>query len=176
MTSTSPKTDKYSAFVDYLFTQCERDKGFAARLRRADNPATEHQSWETLAKFNVNLDHSSDRLPYALVAASVAKSGATGNGSLLLGQAIAIAFEMKSNAHATARLRRLLACHDVEEACRILRSLIALIQSRVSSPIDFTALLKDLVWFNHDPQRTKARWAQQFYYRLNKDETNEEEN
>ncbi|GAK82815.1 hypothetical protein JCM19238_358 [Vibrio ponticus] len=33
----------------------------------------------------------------------------------------------------------------------------------MSAPLDYTALLKDLVWFNRDPQRTKARWAQQFY-------------
>ena len=46
MTATPSKTDKYSAFVDYLFAHCERDKGLAARLRRADNPATEYQSWE----------------------------------------------------------------------------------------------------------------------------------
>ena len=157
MTATPTKTDKCSAFVDYLFAHCERDKGFAARLRRADTPATEYQSWEVLAKFSVNLDFPSERLPHALIAAAVAKSRATGNGSVLLGQAIALAFSdgAKSD-QANMRLRRLLACNDVDEACRILRPLITLIQSRVSAPIDFSALLADLVWVNRDPQRTKA--------------------
>lgn len=164
MTAVPSENDKYKAFVDYVISYCERDKGFAARLRRADNPATEYQSWESLAKFNVNLDYSSERLPHAMIAAAVAKSRATGNGSIPLGQAIALAFEDGVHSEqANMRLRRLLACHDVEEACRILRPLITLIQSRVSAPIDFIALLKDLVWFNRDPQRTKARWAQQFY-------------
>lgn len=164
MTTTPSKTDKCSAFVDYLFAHCERDKGFAARLRRADNPATEYQSWELLAKFNVNLDFSSERLPYAMIAAAVAKSRATGNGAIPLGHAITLAFDDGINSdQANMRLRRLLACNDVEEACRILRPLITLIQSRVSAPIDFITLLKDLVWFNRDPQRTRARWAQQFY-------------
>ncbi|AUI88999.1 type I-E CRISPR-associated protein Cse2/CasB (plasmid) [Vibrio azureus] len=164
MTSVPSKTDKCSAFIDYLFAQCERDKGFAARLRRADNSATEYQCWETLAKFNINLDFSSERLPHALIAAAVAKSRSDSNGTLPLGKAIALAFNdgVKSD-QANMRLRRLLACHDVEEVCRILRPLITLIQSRVTLPLDFTALLKDLVWFNHDPQRARARWAQQFY-------------
>lgn len=164
MTATPTKIDKYSSFVEYLFVHCERDKGFAARLRRADNPATEYQSWEVLAKFNVNLDFSSERLPYAMIAAAVAKSRATSNGAIPLGRAIALAFDDGVNSdQANMRLRRLLACNDVAEACRILRPLITLIQSRVSAPIDFITLLKDLVWFNRDPQRTKARWAQQFY-------------
>jgi len=177
MTATPSKTDKYSAFVDYLFAHCERDKGLAARLRRADNPATEYQSWEALAKFNVNLDFSSERLPHALIAATVAKSRATGNGSIPLGHAIPLAFDDGVNSdQANMRLRRLLACNDVEEACRILRPLITLIQSRVSKPIDFSALLKDLVWFNRDPQRTKARWAQQFYRSGSKEHEKEGEN
>ncbi|EIA0806496.1 type I-E CRISPR-associated protein Cse2/CasB [Vibrio vulnificus] len=164
MTATPLKTDKHSAFVDYLFVHCERDKGFAARLRRADNSATEYQSWEVLAKFNVNLNFSPERLPHALIAAAVAKSRATGNGTISLGHAIALAFDRGANSEqANMRLRRLLACNDVEEACRILRPLITLIQSRVSTPIDFSSLLKDLLRFNRDPHRTKARWAQQFY-------------
>lgn len=165
MTATPTKNDKCSAFVDFLFAHCERDKGFAARLRRADNPATEYQSWEVLAEFNVNLDFSSERVSYALIAAAVAKSRAKSNGSVSLGQAIAFTFDDGVNSEqANIRLRRLLACNDVEEACRILRPLLTFIQSRVTVPIDFSALLKDLVWFNHDPQHTKARWAQQFYH------------
>ncbi|WP_299139128.1 type I-E CRISPR-associated protein Cse2/CasB [uncultured Vibrio sp.] len=177
MIVTPLRTDKYSVFVNYLFAQCERKKGFAARLRRADNPATEYQSWEALAKFSVNLDIPSERLPHALIAAAVAKSRTSANGAVSLGQAIALAYNEGVNSNqANARLRRLLACHDVEETCRILRPLITLIQSRVRDPLDYTALLKDLVWFNRDPQRTKARWAQQFYRSGSKEHEKEGEN
>lgn len=164
MTVTALQTDKYAAFVDYLFIQCERDNGFAARLRRADNPATEYQSWEILAKFNVNLEFPEERLSYALIAAAIARSKAITNGNILIGEAVSKSFEdgVKSS-QANMRLRRLLACDNTEEACRILRPMLSLIQSRVTAPLNFAALLKDLLWFNYDPQRTKARWAQQFY-------------
>lgn len=157
-------TNKYDGFIAYLFTQIERDKGFAAKLRRADNPSTEYQSWEILARFNVNLDYPSERLPYALIAAAVAKSKQSENGQLLIGQAIAKSFDDGAeSAQATMRLRRLLACQDTEEVCRILRPLLSLIQSRVKAPLDYASLLKDLVFFNLDPQRAKAKWAQQFF-------------
>ena len=51
--NTQPQEPKNrsTAFVDYLCQRCPKDKGFAARLRRADNPATEYQCWDTLAAF-----------------------------------------------------------------------------------------------------------------------------
>ena len=144
MTVTALQTDKCAAFVDYLFTQCERDKGFAARLRRADNPATEYQCWEVLVQFNVNLESQAERLSYTIIAAAIARNKAMTNGSITLGEAISKAFEDGSKSHqANMRLRRLLACDTTEEACRILRPLLSLIQSRVNAPLNFTFLLKD---------------------------------
>ncbi|MGL4959024.1 MAG: type I-E CRISPR-associated protein Cse2/CasB, partial [Plesiomonas sp.] len=101
---------------------------------------------------------------YALVAAAVARGQQTTNGRLSLGKAIANAFPEGSNSdQAKARLRRLLACDEVSEACLILRPLLSLIRSRVSTPLDYSGLLEDLRWFNQAGERVKARWAQQFY-------------
>jgi CRISPR system Cascade subunit CasB len=62
-------------------------------------------------------------------------------------------------------LRRLLACDSVPDACRILRPLLSLIESRGISGLDYAGLLNDLLWFSHDDSQTriKARWAQKFY-------------
>lgn len=179
MSAISAQGDKITKFVDYLFTRCQRDKGFAARLRRADNPSTEYQSWEVLVKFNIDLDFASKRLPYALVAASIAKSDASANGSLPLGRSIARAFEGGADdppPPAKMRLRRLLACDKPEEACRILRPLLTLIQSRVSETLDYKKLLNDLLKFSHNPQRVKACWAKQFYYRSQTDANDDKSN
>ncbi len=163
--NTQPQTHSES-FVGHLFQRCIQDKGFAARLRRADNPATEFQSWDTLAAFGVNLDYAPERQPFALIAAAVARSQKPANGTLNLGKAIALCYdEGNQSDQAKARLRRLLACDQVEELCRILRPLLSLIQSRVSQPLDYVRLLNELRWFGRSAQQTKARWAQQFYGR-----------
>ncbi|WP_333850206.1 type I-E CRISPR-associated protein Cse2/CasB [Leclercia sp.] len=158
-----PTTSRSAAFVNYVFQRCQQDKGFAARLRRGDNPATEYQCWDTLAAFGVNLEFVNERQPFALTAAAIARSTQKTNGGLKLGQAIARSFDDGNQSdQARARLRRLLACDDVEELCRILRPLLSLIQNRVQQ-IDYASFLEDLCWFDSATMRVKTRWAQQFY-------------
>ena len=107
------KKSKELQFVEFVIERCQQDKGFAARLRRADNPATEYQSWEILAPW-IELDNIWQRLPYATVAAAIARSKVESNGSLSLGRAIAKAYAEKKtaedkNSPDKARLRRLFA-------------------------------------------------------------------
>ena len=137
--------DRAARFVDAVLERCAKDKGYAARLRRADNPDTEYQCWETLAAFGVDLEKEYQRLPYTTVAAAVAKSKADGIGTLPLGRAIAQCYEDGSkSSQATARLRRLLACDDLPELCRILRPLFSLIDSKAAQSLDYQRLLKQL--------------------------------
>ena len=155
-----------SNFVNYLLNRIQQDKGLAARLRRADNPTTEYQSWEFLAGFGIDLEQDYQRLPYATVTAAIARAKIGANGSLSLGKAIALAYAEKGSAQysdqAKARLRRLLACDDVTEVCRIIRPVLTLIDSRVSQPLDYSKLLGELRYFG---KRSKIRWAQDFYER-----------
>lgn len=170
-----PTSSRDARFVASVLQRTQQDKGLAARLRRADNPATEYQSWEFLADFGIDLEHEAQRLPFVTVAAAMAKAKAAHNGSLKLGQAIAACYSdgAKSD-QAKAKLRRVLACDDLPELCRILRPVLALIDSRVSQPLDYTRLLQQLRRFAWDAQKTKSQWAQEFYGRTVEDATAQE--
>ena len=161
----SPRS-KSQSFVDYIINRCQADNGVRAALKRADNPATEYQSWEVLAGFQVNLEHENQRLPYATIAAAIARTEPGHNGNVKIGQAIARCYEDgNASDQAKAKLRRLLACDSVAEVCRILRPLFSLIEARGGLTLDYARLLDDLLWFGHDDSqlRIKARWAQDFY-------------
>jgi CRISPR system Cascade subunit CasB len=151
-------------FVTGVIKVCAEDKGMAARLRRADNPATEYQSWELLAAYGIDLEKEHERLPFVTVAAAIAKAKATLNGSLGLGRAIAACYEDGNKSdQAKARLRRLLACDNLAELSRILRPLLSLIDSKVAQPLDYIRLLKQLRRFSFNTQQIRAQWAQEFY-------------
>lgn len=151
-------------FVGYLQEKCAKDKGFAARLRRADNPATEYQSWDLLVTFGVPLAHDQPRLAYQTIAAAIARSKEHHAVGLSLGRALAACYEDgRESDQARARLRRLLACDDAIEVCRVLRAQLSLIASRAGQSLDFVRLLNQLLRFDRDSQRIKAQWAQEFY-------------
>lgn len=161
---TPPAIDREARFVHGVIEQCQQDKGLAARLRRANNPATEYQSWELLARYGIDLERDDERLPFASVVAAIAKAKIQSNGSLTLGRAIANCYpDGNQNDQAKARLRRLLACDEVAELCRLLRPVLTLIDSRVPQPLDYAHLLGQLRRFAFAPQQVQAQWAQEFY-------------
>ena len=168
MNEINKKVSRTEKFVAYIFTRCEKDKGAAARLRRAGNPDTEYQSWEFLAQW-VDLERPNERLPHALIAsriASVASAETHQNGHLSLGQAIARCYEKGcENDSAKAKLRRLLSCNDVSEVCRVLRPLLSLIDSRVIETLDYARFLDQLLDYHFADKRefVRAQWAQDFY-------------
>jgi len=165
--SAAPGSDKSreQRFVETVIDRCQNDKGLSARLRRADNPAMEYQSWELLGWFGVDLEKDYERLPFVTVAAAIAKSKSEKNGSLRLGQAIALCYkDGNQDSQAKAKLRRILACNDLAEVCRILRPVLTLINSRVGQPLDYMRLLRQLRFFGYESgQQTKTQWAMEFY-------------
>lgn len=163
-TPATPQPSWEERFVLSVIQQCQQDKGLAARLRRGDNPATEYQSWELLASFGVDLEREHQRLPFVTLAAAIARAKAERNGSLSLGRALAACYEDgRESSQAKARLRRLLACDELAELCRILRPLFSLIESKAGQPLDYLRLLKQLRHFPYNAQQVKAQWAQEFY-------------
>jgi CRISPR system Cascade subunit CasB len=170
------KTGRPEKFVEFVIALCQRDKGAAAALRRADNPATEYQSWEYLAGFNIDLENRFERIPYAAIAAAIARAKAERNGAAGIGKAIALCYPEKSeSAPAQARFRRLLACDSVGEACRILRPLFSLIDSKAAVTLDYAKLLDQLIWFHHNSNNVKTAWATDFYRHAAKTENEEVE-
>jgi CRISPR system Cascade subunit CasB len=170
--SETTKPNKSEQFVKFIIELIQKDNGAAAALKRADNPTTEYQSWEYLARF-IDIDKDYERLPYATIASALARAKAEHNGTVRIGEAIACCYEDgKENEQAQAKLRRLLACDSVEEVCRVLRPLFNLINSKAGIQLDYSSLLQDLYWFNADNQRVKSRWAQNFYRHYSIDEAN----
>lgn len=171
MESIQPQTQapasREERFVNGVVQRCQQDKGLAARLRRADNPATEYQSWELLVGYGIDLEDDLQRLPFVTITAAIAKAKVKHNGNLSLGRAIAACYiDGRDSDQAKARLRRLLACDDLAELCRMLRPLFSLIDSKAGQPLDYLRLLRQLRRFGFAAQQVKAQWAQEFYGQL----------
>lgn len=165
--TTEVKKESFSEiFVDAIIERIKNDNGMAAAFRRADNLATEYQSWEYLAKFNIALDNENKRLPYTTIAAAIAKSKIEKNGTNNIGAVLASCYDEGNNSdQAKSKLRRLLACNSIQELCRVLRPLFSLMTSKGKINIDFSHLLSDMLRFQWDDQRQriKSRWAESFY-------------
>lgn len=149
-----------SVFVDIILPRLATDPAFAAALTRADNPATEHQSWEYLVRYGCNIENNHERHAYVTVAAALARAKPARDGSLDIASALARCFENgNASDSARAKIRRLLACADAEEACQISRPMLSLIVSR-AVPVSFGRTLDDLLYFG---ERVKLAWAKAFY-------------
>lgn len=161
------KKTRGTSFVEFVLNRMKQDCAFGAALRRADNPATESQSWEYLAEW-CDLDKEWDRRPLATVAAAVARAKPVHDGHLGIGKAIARCYDDgNSSDQARAKLRRLLACDSTVEACAILRPLLSLISSR-GAPLCYGRLLNELLYFG-DGEKAKVQWAVDFYGRRDND-------
>lgn len=157
-TDTIPKkTGKGSAFVAFVLKRLAQDTAFGAALRRADNPATEYQSWEYLAAW-CDLDDTPRRTCFATIAAGLAHAKVSGPSCI--GAVIARCYkDGNQDDSAKRRLRRLLACDTSTEACHWLRPLLRLAESR-GVQVNFARLLDDLLYFG---PKVKERWAMDFY-------------
>lgn len=162
-TKTSQRQSRERNFVQWVASRCLEDNAFRAQLSKAESVNTQAYAWPILASFGVDLEKPWERDPYSLIAAMVAKSRSGPTGGMPLGRAILASYDNdKESPPALARLRRLLAASSGREACQIVRPMIKLALSR-GVGIDFGGLLEDLVRFDLDPDKIKARWANSFY-------------
>jgi len=161
------KKSRGQSFVEYVLARMKNDTGFGAALRHADNPATEYQAWEYLAPW-CDLDKAWERHPFATIASAITTAKPVNDGSLGIGRAIAGCYDdgNKSDS-AKQKLRRLLACDSIDEACLILRPLLRLIAAH-DVRLNYGQLLNDLLYFGNG-EKTKVKWAVDFYGRREND-------
>jgi CRISPR system Cascade subunit CasB len=157
------KVNRGQAFVKFVLSRIKNDSAYRAALTRADNPATESQSWEYLAHW-CDIDKDWERRPFATIAAAIGRAKPATDGMFGIGKAIALCYEDGNKADsAKSKLRRLLACDTVEEACATLRPLLSLIASH-GVRLCYGQLLNDLVYFG-DGEKKRQAWAVDFYGR-----------
>ena len=157
------------AFVQFVFDSKKNDKGFRSRLRNAVNPLRSRQAWFDVAEF-CDLTDERKRQIYLLIGSSIALDEAENNGGLSIGRAVFDSWREKTkiedadlHSPSVQRMKKILACRNSSEVCRILRPLIRLVQSRKVGDLDYASLLKDLNNFDFDPDRVKAKWAKDFF-------------
>lgn len=156
------------SYVNYVFDQVHKkqNKGYAAKLKKADSNATEVQSWEILASW-VNLEYTENTRAYGLIGSAISRNPVQNNGTIGIGKALWNSLDVKSEQEkspAAARLRRILACQDKTELLRILPSTLRYLQSKDIN-LDFARLLNEILWFNFEESREKTltRWAMEFF-------------
>lgn len=168
--NTAPRQSRERNFVQWVATRCAQDNSFRSQLSKAESSNTQAYAWPLLASFGVDLENPWEREPYAIIGALVAKSRSGSVGGLPLGRAILASYgNDKDSPPAQARLRRLLAASTGREAGQVIKPIVKLALSR-GVDIDFGGLLEDLIRFDLDPEKVKARWANSFY-RYQSDQT-----
>lgn len=163
------KKKRNSAFVDYIYKLCSKDKGLAANLRRADLKDQNSIVFSVLCGFGLDITKDAQFIPYCLITAAIARNKNYEDRTNELSFIKAMAsVEKNGNSHQEkedARFRRLLSCNDLKSLTLIFRHVMGFVQSRTTANINYSELLDDLCSFNYEEsrQRVKRKWANQFY-------------
>lgn len=162
-------------FVAYVYDRKEKDHGFRARMRRALSPTQAAQVWGDLVPF-VDISKSGPRMFFTLLGASIALEKGTESGRDGLGRVLFLCSGSAQKAGDSddgpnaSRLRRLVACQSSESLCRNLKPLLTLIRSRCPGQLDYVRLLDELLSFEYDDEKIKARWIKEFYAPFDKED------
>ena len=97
--------------------------------------------------------------------ASIVRQKLTKDGDLSLGEALRLSFDnVSGNAAAIARLKRIVGCDDSVELCKVLRSVLKLIESRnLGQFINYAGLLKQINTFDFNKDFVKLQIVSSFY-------------
>lgn len=164
-----------SGFIDWLEKLNEQDNKARAVLRRslAFDPGQYVHAFPYVEPF-VRDDDAWRREMHYLTAGLWAAHWREGwmGPSLSLAKACATHWQQSGSVSTERRFINLLDA-DREQLPHRLRQMISLLKEK---NIDFDALLKDLVNWNHERKRTQNNWARDFYRTLNPDTQNQPAN
>ena len=151
-------------FLKYALDICKKNPRARAAFRRVTNPDTEFYSWEFLAGW-CDLEDDRERKIYALFASYIANAMPCAvDDGVSIGGGIRQAYKgAAQDTAALARMRRLLACSNWQEAVVVLRRILPLLASK-GVKLDIVAAMRDLFWFS---DKVKVRWANDFYQAKN---------
>lgn len=160
------KQSSSSAFVQYVINRCsnEKDTGFRAVMRRADNPNQCSAAWEYLVPF-CDLASAHQRLSFALIGAAIAREKPEHDGTNGVGEALLKLCNGDKDAKKRegTRLRRLIACDTIQELIPVLQRTLQYIQSK-GETLCYERLLRELLFWNQrERKRTCIEWTKQFY-------------
>lgn len=176
MTETVSKSKtRTELFVERVISRLKTDNGFRAAMTRADHEATAPQAWRFLLELgNVDLEKDWERQAFALVGAAMAREQTETNGTQSLGRALFCCKVDPKEADDSIerRLRRILACENSSELVAVLRQTIRFMQRSDKVRLDYEWLLRDILFFN---EKTKVRWAQDYYGRHEDEDAKEAE-
>ena len=159
--STSESTGfNFQHFVTQVFKNCEADKTAASKYKRCNLERTEHYAWPLLSRHGVKLTNPVQLSIAKLIASSIAYESGSQNGHLSLGRALKELNQQIQSAE--TRLLLLIGCDSSLELCKMLPSVIRLLQSK-SIRIDYVRLCMDLYFYDKSPSSIRTRWAEDFY-------------
>ena len=166
-----PEKNKQKFFIDWILDNSQKDNGFSAKMRRADNPDQEYYALGILCGFDIDIEKESERLPYSVVGAALCRE------ALRICESLKASESGEKNSDIDSpRLRRLLSCNSIQELCRSLRPVLSLIASRNIS-LCYSKLLEDICRFQYDNarQNIKLRWTREFFRRSTDESATEED-
>lgn len=165
-----------SRFIDWLEGLNQKDTRVRAVLRRGLSfaPGEYVPAFPYVEPFLKSEGTRWQRQVYHLVAGLWAAHWREGrsSGQQKIGRACA-AHQAASGSTNTERRFVALLDADSDQLPHRLRQMVALLKDQ---PLDFDALLNDLLYWHNDQKRTQHAWARDFYQKLNEETTTPEVN
>lgn len=149
-----------AGFVAATLSRCRSDTAFRAAMRRADNPRTAAFAWPHLVKW-CDIGREYERLPFALVAAAIARELPEHDGDKDIGQLFRSCCASQDDMEREQRrFRRLIGCDNAVELCEVLRPVLSYLQGKAPGRIGYAKVLSDILYFG---EKVKLRWAANFF-------------